>query len=114
MLNFITDFNNDLQLDSMHDIKMSSGIDAYRQDLINDLRLQQYEYPYDINKGINYLGYVMGRGANLVAWEAQIMDLVNSKSYIKRIIEWAYQLNKNNLEFILRVETDFGEIEIRG
>lgn len=114
MITFATDENNDLMLDNLNNIKLVHGIEAYQQDLLDSLRTQQFEYPYDSELGINYLGYVMGRAPNLAAWEAQILDLVNNKSYVKKINQWAYKLNKNNLEFILKIETELGEIEIKG
>lgn len=114
MIGFITDSNNDLVLDKWGDIRMEDGLEAYRQDLVNEIRLQQYEYAYDPDRGINYLGYVFGENGSLVAWESQMLTLVNSKSFVKRIVDWRVNIENNTLLFNLVVETDLGEIEIRG
>lgn len=114
MIGFITDENNDLTLDKLGNIKMADGIEAYRQNLINEIKLQQFEYRYDPAQGINYLGYVLGKTGNLVAWEAQMLDLVNKKSFVQRIVDWKVNIVENVLLFQLVVETDLGQIEIRG
>ena len=93
---------------------MESGIEAYRQHLINEIRLQQYEYPYNPNKGINYLGYILGQTGNLVAWESQVLDAVNAMSFVKKIVEWKTNIDGNNLLFQLVVDTDLGRIELKG
>lgn len=114
MRSFITDDNNDLTLDNLGNIRMETGIEAYRQHIINEIKLQQYEYPYDPSRGINYLGYILGQTGNLVAWEAQVLDTINSMSFVKKIVEWKTNINGNNLLFQLVVDTDLGEINIRG
>ena len=114
MKGFITDENNDLTLDKWGDIRMESGIEAYRQHIINEIRLQQYEYPYNPNKGINYLGYILGQTGNLVAWESQVLDMVNAMSFVKRIVEWKTNIVDRKLLFQLIVDTDLGQINIRG
>lgn len=114
MKGFITDENNDLTLDKWGDIRMEEGIETYRQHIVNEIRLQQYEYPYDPNKGINYLGYVLGQKGNLIAWESQVLDMVNAMPFVKRIVEWKTNIVKNTLLFELVVDTDLGEINIRG
>ncbi len=114
MIGFITDENNDLTLDNLGNIKMESGIETYRQHIVNELRLQQYEYAYDPNKGINYLGYVLGQTGNLVAWESQVLDTVNAMPFIKKIVEWKTNIVNNTLLFQLVVDTDLGRIEIKG
>ena len=40
MIGFITDENNDLTLDKLGNIKMAEGLDVYRQNLVNDIKLQ--------------------------------------------------------------------------
>ena len=106
MIGFITDENNDLTLDKLGNIKMAEGLDVYRQNLVNDIKLQQYEYRYDPEQGINYLGYVLGKTGNLVAWEAQMLDLVNQKAFVRRIVDWKTNIVDNVLLFQLVVETD--------
>ena len=53
-------------------------------------------------------------GGNLKAWEAQMLELVSNLDYVKRIVRWAYNVDGNNLQFDLVVETDLGEIEVKG
>lgn len=114
MKGFITDENNDLTLDKWGDIKMDDGIEVYRQHIVNELRLQQYEYPYNPNKGINYLGYVLGQTGNLTAWETQLLDLINALPFVTRVVDWKANVINNNLAFELIVNTDLGEIQIKG
>ena len=114
MIGFITDDNNDLFLDKWGDINMESGLDAYRQNLVNDIKTQQFEYRYDPVRGINYLGYVLGQTGNLVAWEAQMLELINQKPFVKRVVDWKVNIVENVLLFQLVVDTDLGQIEIRG
>lgn len=114
MRSFITDDNNDLTLDNLGNIRIEEGVEAYRQHIINEIRLQQYEYPYDPEKGINYLGYILGQTGNLVAWESQVLDAINSMSFVRKIVEWKTNIKGNNLLFQLVVDTDLGQIDIRG
>ena len=115
MIGFITDDNNDLMLDKWGDIRLEEGIEAYRQNISNELKLQQYEYRYDPNKGINYFGYILGQtGGNLVAWEAQVLDAVNAMPFVKQIVEWKTNIENNVLLFHLVVDTDLGQIELKG
>lgn len=114
MKGFITDENNDLTLDKLGNVRFEEGIEAYRQNIINEIRLQQYEYSYDPNKGINYLGYILGQKGNLLAWESQVLDLVNNMPFVKRIVEWKTNIKDNKLLFQLIVDTDLGQINIRG
>lgn len=114
MLSIITDENNDLQLDAVGNIKMDVGAEAYRQHLINRIRLQQYEYPYDLIRGINWLGYVLGHNVNLAIWESQLLELVNGISFVNEIVDWRYEIDNTNLQFKLVVDTDYGEIELKG
>lgn len=114
MNGFITNDNNDLMLDALGNIAMDDGIEAQRQHIVNALRLQQYEYPYKLSEGVNWLGYVLGKGANLGAWQSQMLNTVNSMDFVKKIVEWTYDIQGNNLAFSLIVETDLGQIEIKG
>ena len=114
MISIITDDNNDIQLDAVGNIKMDSGAEAYRQHLINRIRLQQYEYPYDLTRGINWLGYVLGHDVNLAMWQTQLLELVNSVPFVKSIVDWRYEIEETNLQFKLVVDTDYGEIELKG
>lgn len=114
MIGFITDYNNDLTLNKWGDLCMESGIEAYRQHLINEIRLQQYEYPYNPEHGINYMGYILGQTGNLVAWESQVLDAVNAMSFVTKIVEWKTNIDGNNLLFQLVVDTDLGRIELKG
>lgn len=113
MLGFILDSNNDLTLDALGDIKMSDGVAAYEQHLVNTLRLQQYEYPYDITRGINWLGNVL-QTSNLQVWESQVLERVSALEFVAGIEDWRYSVNNSNLEFVLTVSTDKGEITIQG
>ena len=114
MKGFITDSNNDLTFDKFGNLRFEEGIEAYRQNIINEIRLQQYEYRYNPEKGINYLGYILGQTGNLVAWESQILDMINSMSFVNKIIEWKTNIVDNVLLFQLVVDTDLGKIEIKG
>lgn len=115
MKGFITDSNNDLTLDKWGNILIQDGIEAYRQHIINEIRLQQYEYRYKPEEGINYLGYLLGKtSGNLIAWESQVLDSINAMPFVKTIIEWKTNIINNNLLFQLVVDTDLGRIEIKG
>lgn len=114
MLGFITNENNDLVLDDLGMLKVESGLEAYRQHLVNMLRLQQYEYPYNLNSGINYLGYILGKAHNVKAWESQVLNLISETPFVEKIINWQYNIEKNNFLFTLTVKTDLGEITIEG
>lgn len=114
MKGFITDGGNDLMLDALGNLRLESGIEAYRQNLVNSIRLQQYEYGYNLSEGLNYMGYLFSDEPSLAAWEAQLFDLVKSKDYVKSIVEWAVAIEGNVLGFRLVVETDLGNIEIKG
>lgn len=114
MIGFILNENNDLTLDSTADIQMGEGLVAYQQHLINILRTQQYENSYDVESGINYLGYVLGKGTNLGAWASQVQDAINATPFIQKITDWVYNVEDGNLKFALTVETDLGQITIKG
>lgn len=114
MIGFITDKNNDLTLDEWGDLHTDGGLDAYRQHLVNIVRLQQYEYSYDLSRGLNYLGYILGDTLDLQAWEAQLFDTINKVPFVKGIVDWDYGVEENRFGFRLVVATDLGEIELRG
>ena len=114
MIGFITDDNNDILLDSVGNLKMADGVEAYRQHIINRVRLQQYEYSYDMSRGINWLGYVFGNMRNLPAWQSQMLDLVKHIDFVKDVTDWKYNVDGNNLLFKLAVDTEYGQIEFKG
>lgn len=116
MIGFILDDNNDLALDSLGNIRMEDGIETYRQHIVNILRLQQYEYPYDLTAGINWLEYVLGGKPNLAVWQAQVLGAIKSLSFVKSIKDWRYDVERSNgnLLFRLVVETDLGDITFEG
>lgn len=114
MKSFMTDDNNDLMLDSRGYLYIGVDAEAYRQIIVNRIKLQQYEYPYNLERGINWLGYVLGVQTNLNIWEAQILNLVNKISFVNKISDWKYDVKGNNLEFRLIVDTDSGVIDIKG
>lgn len=114
MIGFITDENNDIMLDSIGNLKMADGIEVYRQHIINRVRLQQYEYPYDLSRGINWMGLVFGTLRNLPAWQSQILGLVKGIDFVKDVADWNYNVDGNNLLFRLVVNTDYGQIEFKG
>lgn len=114
MLGFITDDNNDIMLNDVGEIKTATGVEAYRQHLVNRIRLQQYEYPYELTRGINWTGYLLGRNLNVNMWQAQFLSLINSIDFVKSIVDWRYNIDGNNFLFYLVVNTEYGEIEIKG
>lgn len=114
MIGFITDEHNDLMLDQFDNIRLGDGLDVYRQNLINEIRLQQYEYGYDLSRGLNYMGFVLGEKANVPAWENQMFETIKKKPWVKGIVEWAMDIEQNTFLFKLVVDTDLGQIEIKG
>lgn len=114
MIGFITDENNDFTLDKWGNIRLEDGIEVYRQHIVNEIRLQQYEYPYDLTQGVNWLGYVLGQTANITMWQAQFLGIITQMSFVKNILDWKYNINGKNLQFRLVVDTDLGQIDIRG
>lgn len=114
MLGFITDENNDIMLDAVGSIKATTGIEAYRQHIVNRIRLQQYEYSYGLTRGINWTGYLLGRNLNVNMWQAQFLELINSIPFVKSIVDWRYNIEKDNFLFYLVVDTEYGQIEIKG
>lgn len=114
MKSLATNIDNDLYLDSYGDFTVLEGTDAEAQVIKNILRLQQYEYSYDLSKGIDYLGSVLTDSPNLLAWQTQLLAVVKGLSFVRQITKWAYKVENNNLAFELSVRTDNGEINIKG
>lgn len=114
MIGFITDENNDFTLDKWGNILLDDGVDVYRQHIVNEVKLQQYEYAYDLTRGINWLGYVLGQTGNITVWQSQLLDLISSMPFVKSILDWKYNIRNNTLQFRLVVDTDLGQIDIRG
>ena len=114
MKSFLTNIDNDIYLDSYGNFSIGEGIEAEEQVIKNVLRLQQYEYPYDLSRGIDYLGNVFSDSPNLTAWQSQILGVVKNLSFVLQITKWTYDTNNNNLQFELGVKTDSGEINIKG
>ena len=114
MKSFATDINNDIYLDSYGEFAIVSGVDAEAQVIKNILRLQQYEYSYDLSRGIDYLGNVLTDSPNLTAWQSQVLNTVKGLSFVKQITKWVYEVQDKNLAFELSVKTDAGEINIKG
>ena len=123
MFSFLTDDKNDLYLDIVDTtgkavsnsvlVSDDSG-DALRQIIVNRVRLQQGEYDYDLNRGIDYMGLLLTDTPNVRIWEKQILDLVSSISEVKGITYWNYGLDGNNFIFRLTVNSEYGTIEIKG
>lgn len=114
MKSFLTNTDNDLLLDDLGNISVGSGLDAYTQVLRNAILLQQYEYPYNLNNGVNYLGYILGKAPNVQAWEEQLLNIVEGMPFVEKIINWQYNIENNNFLFTLTVKTDLGNITIEG
>ena len=114
MKSLLTNIDNDIYLDSYGNFAIGEGVYAEEQVIRNILRVQQYEYSYDLSRGIDYLGNVLTDSPNLMAWQTQMLNTVKNLSFVSQITKWEYNVNDKNLEFILAVKTDNGEIEIRG
>ena len=114
MKSFATDINNDIYLDSYGEFAVVDGAEAEAQVIKNILRVQQYEYSYDLSRGIDYMGNVLTDSPNLLAWQTQLIDVVKGLSFVNQITKWSYKVEKNNLYFELSVTTDNGEIDIKG
>lgn len=114
MIGFITNDDNDLMLDTRGNIRMEGGAECYRQNLVNRLRLQKYEYPYDLDRGINWLGNAFGMNGNLALWQAEVLDLLGEIEYIDSMDEWILDIEDGNLLFLLTVGTQYGKITIKG
>lgn len=123
MFSLLTDDKNDLYLDIVDTtgkavsnsvlVSDDSG-DALRQIIVNRVRLQQGEYDYDLNRGIDYMGLLLTDTPNVRIWEKQVLDLVSSISEVKGITYWNYGLDGNNFIFRLTVNSEYGTIEIKG
>ena len=111
---FATNLDNDIYLDPYGDFAIVESSQAEAQVLKNILRTQQYEYSYDLTRGIDYMGGVLTDSPNLLAWQNQLLDVVKGISFVKQITKWAYKVENNNLIFELSVKTDNGEINIKG
>lgn len=114
MKSILTDIDNDIYLDSYGNFATAEGIDAQAQVIKNVLRLQQYEYSYDLSRGIDYLGNVLSDSPNLTAWQTQVLNIVKHLDFVNQITRWTYNVENKNLAFRLTVKTDNGEIDIRG
>lgn len=114
MIGFITDDNNDLMLDSLGNIRIEDGIESYRQHIINAVRMQQFEYSYNLSMGLNYMGYILGESSNIPAWESQLFEALGNMPFVKSIVDWAYNVENNVFLFKLVVDTDLGMIELKG
>ena len=114
MRSFATDIDNDIYLDSYGNFAIVDGVDAEAQVIKNILRLQQYEYSYDLSRGIDYMGNVLTDSPNLVAWQSQMLDTVRRLSFVQQITRWVYKVEDKNLAFELSVKTDAGEVNVKG
>lgn len=123
MFSFLTNNRNDLYLSTVDSSgKAVSGsvlvtgtdAEALRQELVNRVRLQRGEYQYDLTRGIDYMGLLLTDTPLVRIWEGQVLDLVRSISQITSILYWNYGLEGNNFLFRLNVNSDYGEIEIKG
>lgn len=123
MFSFLTDKNNDLYLDITNSVGKatsgsvlvtSNGAEALRQVIVNRVRLQKGEYPYDISRGVDYMGLLLTDTPLVRLWEKQVLDLVNDISEITAIRYWNYGLDGNNFIFRLTVDSQYGIVEIKG
>ena len=114
MKSVLSNIDNDFYLDSYGNIAVGEGIYAEEQVIKNILRLQQYEYSYDLSRGIDYLGNVLTDSPNLMAWQTQVLNTIKHLDFVNQITRWSYNVENKNLEFRLSVMTDSGEIDIRG
>lgn len=114
MIGIITDDNNDIVLNDIGNIKMESGAEALRQQLLNRFLLQKREYQYDTNRGVDYSNYIFTDTPMAKLWEAEVFEIIDSIPEILSIIEWQYGANEGNFEFYLAVDSIYGTIEIKG
>lgn len=123
MLSFLTDINNDLYLDATDStgeaiassvLVSAEGAEALRQVIVNRVRLQLGEYPYDTERGVDYMGLLLTDTPKVRLWEKQVLDIINSIPEVKTITYWNYGLEGNNFTFQLTVDSDYGTIEIKG
>lgn len=114
MIGFLTDSNNDLFLDNLGNISTGAELDAIKQQILNRIRLQQGEYQYDLTRGVNYMGYMLTDSPNLRLWENQIFDIVRSVEGVNKITFWATEMAGNVFQFAMKLDTIYGELEIKG
>ena len=123
MFSFLTNSNNDLYLDITDSVGLATsgsvlvtGEDAkaLEQVIVNRVRLQQGEYEYNLNRGIDYMGLLLTDTPLVRLWEKQILDLVDDIDEITGIKYWNYGINGTNFEFRLTVESEYGTVEIKG
>lgn len=114
MIGVITDDNNDIVLNDIGNIKMESGAEALRQQLLNRFLLQKREYQYDTNRGVDYSNYIFTDTPMAKLWEAEVFEIIDSIPEILSVVEWQYGANEGNFEFYLVVDTIYGTIEIKG
>lgn len=123
MFSLLTNNNNDLYLNitdtggkAVSGSVLVAGTDseALRQELVNRVRLQRGEYSYNLTRGIDYMGLLLTDTPLVRIWEEQVLDLVRNIPSITGIIYWNYGLEGNNFKFRLTVDSDYGEIEIKG
>lgn len=114
MIGIITDDNNDIVLNDIGNIKMESGAEALRQQLLNRFLLQKREYQYDTNRGVDYSNYIFTDTPMAKLWEAEIFEIIDSIPEILSVVEWQYGANEGNFEFYLVLDTIYGTIEIKG
>lgn len=123
MFSFLTDKDNDLYLDVVGtdgkavagaELVMSNGAEALRQIIVNRVRLQQGEYPYDLSRGIDYMGLIFTDKPLVRIWEEQVLSLVKKISGITGITYWNYGVEGTNFLFKLSVNSEYGIIEIKG
>lgn len=114
MIGIITDDNNDIVLNDIGNIKMESGAEALRQQLLNRFLLQKREYQYDTNRGVDYSNYIFTDTPMAKLWEAEIFEIIDSIPEILSIVEWQYGTNEGNFEFYLVLDSIYGAIEIKG
>lgn len=114
MISLITDLTNDIMLDSKGNLRVEGGAEACRQIITNGLRLQQYEYGYDLTRGINWLGYLLADKANVGVWRAQVLDFITGLSFVKAVEDFRYRVEGNVFLFQMEIDTVYGQIEIKG
>lgn len=123
MFSFLTNDKNDLYLDvyspdgkatNASVLVTASGAEALRQVVVNRVRLQRSEYPYDLTRGIDYMGLLLTDTPLVRIWEKQVLDLISEISEITGISYWNYGLDGNNFVFRLTVNSEYGKIEIKG
>lgn len=123
MYSFLTDDNNDLYLTltdsggkavSGSELCVGSELESLRQIIVNKIRLQQGEYQYDLQRGIDYMGLILTDTPAVRIWESQVLDLIRAIPEITEIVYWNYGIEGNNFIFKLTVDTIYGRIEIKG